>query len=183
MNLTNFVLLALSILVVIPTSYAYFLEFRKRWFKYAWSVHALLFGIISLALSTFNLSSNILNSLAATTLIFTGFGMISIILIFAAENKYIMGSSLFMKIGVPISHLFMGFLGVYFITKAHINVQQLIIAWCILAIYLISMSNRFNVPWILYKPSRLSLKVRKGLIWTIVLLISLLAPLTSYLRG
>ena len=154
---------------------------NKLWFTYAWSGHGLVLGIIVLILSLFNLDVPAINTLASSLLIVGGLGLTLLMIAFSLENRKFMFGSFGDWIRILTTHLFMAAVAIWFILITELTFNQLILSWTILGIYFIFMFNKIDIPWLVYKPSKISKKLKKFLIRLFIGIVFVVIPLLSYL--
>lgn len=151
----------------------------KVWWAYAFSGHAVLLSGLASLFSILGFGSNILKLVAGGLLIVSSLGLMVLYLAYSVENKKFLFKfwNLFL---VWIHHTLMSVVGVWLLFSIVPMLNEVMYSITLLLLYALFMSDRLNVPWILYKPSRMPVNARKILIRTFMAVFYILLPVLSF---
>ncbi|MBI2005285.1 MAG: hypothetical protein HYS80_00800 [Candidatus Aenigmarchaeota archaeon] len=182
MEITEFLIFLFSTASIQPTFTPYKMVIKNRfWWTYAFSAHAVTMSALAILFS-FWYGSPVLKIITGTLMLISGYGGWIISTAYAIENK-----KLFKFLGkyniiyALIHHFFMAIVGVWFLFTIAPTFKEMMYGIVILIGYVFFMSNKLNVPWILYRPSKIPLKTRKLLIKVLLILFSVLLPVLSFI--
>ena len=154
----------------------------KNWWKFMWTGHALIFGIFSLILIIFNLKLNWFFLITISLLFVSGLGMILIMIAYSIENKKLMFKPVSSWITIFISHVFMIIPAIYLSMNISLQLTDLVISWVILSFYFLFMFNKFDIKWILYKPTKIKRNIKLGLMRILIIVFYFSIPAFIYIK-
>lgn len=154
---------------------------NKNFWIYSWSGHALLLASAATLLKILEFDIGMLNLLAGTTMLVSGYGFTSLTII-SRRERGTMGLSSFKILTYSIHHLIMAFLGVWLLFTTQPTYFDVLLTIMVLLLYArLMIPKGLEVPWILYKKSAISLKLRERIISMVIILLYILLPSLSLL--
>jgi hypothetical protein len=177
--------LILILIFCLISAISAFKEYKKiiknKFWVYAWTGHALVLGIIAVLLRILNLDVAVLDLLAGTTLLISGYGAI-ILGLFSFIEKNSLLFSIKTLLFAGSYHFIMAVLGIWLLFTTYPTYFNVLITIVILLFYAgIMIPKGLDVPWILYKKSSISLKTRKIFLTATTIFLFILLPILSLL--
>ncbi len=180
--LLEIILIFISLLILSAVIKVYKSVVGKNWWKFMWTGHALILGIFSLIFMIFNLKLNWFFLIAIPPLFVSGLGMILIMIAYSIENKKLMFKSVSSWIEVFVSHVFMIILAIYLSINISVQLTDLVISWIVLSFYFLFLFNKFDLKWILYKPTKIKRNIKLGLMRILTITLYFSIPVIIYIK-
>lgn len=182
MEITEFLIFLFSAVSIQPTFTSYKMAIKNKfWWTYAFSAHAVTMSALAILVS-FWYGSPVLKIVAGALMLISGYGGWVISTAYAIENKRLFRlPGKYNIIYALIHHFFMAIIGVWFLFTISPTFKEMMYGITILIGYAFFMLNKLDVPWILYKPSKIPLKTRKLSIRILLIIFSILLPVLSFI--
>lgn len=175
-----FLLLLFCLASIYPTLVPYRRYLKDHlWWTRAWTPHALVVCSMSLFLRLLDHNQVILDLLSGVLVILSGFGLIFIFSIYLIENRQLLFPPISRSLIIVFHHLLMGLIGLWLISSTKLNTTELYWSLLLLTIYAILIFPKgFDVPFILYEKSHVSINKRRRVFQLITAVIFLILPLS-----